>query len=65
MDSCLDKSCSNNKFKIQDISLNINNVFIRLYKNVILEHFNLTTKKNENKKTETTNFINNIGFSNN
>ena len=62
MESCLDKSCSNNKFKIPDISLNINNVFSRLYKNVILEPFNLTTRKNEDKKTETTNFINNMGF---
>ena len=62
MESCLDKSCSNSKFKIPDISLNINNVFSRLYKNVILEPFNLTTKKNEDKKTETTNFINNMGF---
>ena len=62
MESCLDKSCSNSKFKIPDISLNINNVFSRLYKNVILEPFNLTTRKNEDKKTETTNFINNMGF---
>ena len=62
MESCLDKSCSNSKFKIPDISLNINNVFSRLYKNIILEPFNLTTKKNEDKKTETTNFINNMGF---
>ena len=62
MESCLDKSCSNNKFKIPDISLNINNVFSRLYKNVTLEPFNLTTRKNEDKKTETTNFINNMGF---
>ena len=62
MESCLDKSCLNSKFKIPDISLNINNVFSRLYKNIILEPFNLTTKKNEDKKTETTNFINNMGF---
>ena len=62
MESCLDKSCLNSKFKIPDISLNINNVFSRLYKNVILEPFNLTTRKNEDKKTETTNFINNMGF---
>ena len=63
MEACLDKSCLNKKFKIPDISLNINNVFSRLYNNVILEPLNITTRKNnENKKTETTNYMNKIEY---
>ena len=61
VEKCLDKSCSNSNFKIPDISLNINNVFSRLYKNAILDPVNITTRKNEIKKTETTN-INNITY---
>jgi len=61
IEKCLDKSCSNSHFKIPDISLNINNVFSRLYKNAILDPVNITTKKNEIKKTETTN-INNVTY---
>ena len=58
VETCLDKSCSNDKFKIPDISFNINNVFCRLYKNEILDPINLTTRKSEIKKTETTNYNN-------
>ena len=35
VETCLDKSCLNKKFKIPDISLNMNNPFSRLYNNVI------------------------------
>ena len=62
VETCLDKSCLDNNFKIPDIYFNINNVFSRLYKNEILDSVNLTTRKNEIKKTETTNYNNNITY---
>ena len=46
VETCLDKSCLDNNFKIPDIYFNINNVFSRLYKNEILDSVNLTTRKN-------------------
>ena len=61
VETCLDKSCLNKKFKIPDISLNMNNPFSRLYNNVILDPLNITSKRKEEKKTETTNY-NNIGY---
>lgn len=56
--TCLKKSCLNNKFKIPDISLNIKDPFSRLYKNTIIDPVNLNTKIKEIKKTETTNYNN-------
>lgn len=61
VETCLDKSCSNDKFKIPNISLNINDPFSRLYNNVILSPSNIASKRKEEKKTETTNYIN-IGY---
>jgi ankyrin repeat protein len=59
--TCLNKSNKNSKFKIPDISLNINDAFSRLYNNIILNPGNLRSKNNNLKKTETTN-LNNTGF---
>ena len=58
--TCLNKSNKNSKFKIPDISLNINDAFSRLYNNIILNPGNLRPKNNNLKKTETTN-LNNTG----
>ena len=60
VETCLNKSNKNSKFKIPDISLNINDAFSRLYNNIILNPGNLRPKNNNLKKTETTN-LNNTG----
>ena len=60
IETCLKKSNKNSRFKIPDISLNINDPFSRLYNNVILNPGNLKQNKTDLKKTETTK-INNIG----
>lgn len=53
VEACFDKSSINRNFKVPDNSFDINDVFNRLYNNVILDPVNLNIKN-----TETTNYNN-------